>query len=281
MNDGSFDIVALRDSRGTHRDDRLAVEEPLEIRLGWYADDVLQEETVSVTMRTPGNDIELATGFLFSEGIVRDAGQLHELAHTGTGALRHGRSNVLRAILTPGVTPRLDRLRRHFYTSSACGVCGKASLEALETLGAEPLLADGFTLPAAALASLGPALAAAQTLYGATGGSHAAALFDCRGSLHHVHEDIGRHNALDKAIGSLLTREGVPAHGLGVLVSGRASFELLQKTAMAGSPMFVAVGAPSSLAVELAREFEITLVGFLRGTDYNVYSHPERILGIG
>lgn len=249
--------------------DRVAVEEPLEIRLGFDVNGERDTRSISITMRTPGDDEDLATGFLFGEGILRGRGDVAIVKPC------HG-ENTVRVELEDGVPADVERLTRHFYVSSSCGVCGKASLDALRVMGcvapAGPLRIardDLLALPAR--------LRDAQATFEETGGVHAAAAFDSAGRLIVVREDVGRHNAVDKVVGALLADDRLPAGDLGLLVSGRASFELVQKALVAGMSMLAAVGAPSSLAVELAQEFNVTLVGFLRGKGFNVYAGKERI----
>ncbi len=253
------------------------MEEPLEIRLGFETPEGRTEKSVSITMRTPGNDAELATGFLFTESIIRDTTDIAFVKSCGPPAPDSGNHNVIRVELESGVNVDLDRLERHFYTTSSCGVCGKASLDALRVLGAKEPAAAGLRFDRELLTALPERLRAQQQLFDTTGGLHAAAAFDASGELVVIHEDVGRHNAVDKVIGTLLSGDGIPASKLGLLVSGRASFELMQKAVMAGMPLLAAISAPSSLAVDLAREFNVTLVGFLRGDTFNVYSAAERI----
>ncbi len=267
------------DAGGRHREeDVVAVEEPLEIRLGFRdAAGKRCDEPVSITMRTPGADAELALGFLYGEGIITGTGDVAHASHVAPPAPGGEFANVLRVDLARGVLPDLERLARHFYTTSSCGVCGKGSLEALAVQRPRGLPADGFRIDAADLAALPARLAAGQTLFDATGGIHAAATFTAAGEIARSREDVGRHNALDKLVGSYLRDDSLPLTALGVLVSGRASFELVQKAVMAGSPMLAAVGAPSSLAIELAGEFGVTLVGFLREGRMNVYAGGQRL----
>jgi FdhD protein len=264
-------------TRATH-DDHVAVEEPLEIRLGYETDSGRAESSVSITMRTPGNDAELATGFLFTEAIIKSVAEIALVKHCGPAAPDSGNHNVIRVELEPGVDVDLERMRRHFYTTSSCGVCGKASLDALRTCGAEERLDSGTRFSRTVLTALPERLMAAQATFAATGGLHAAAAFNSAGELVACHEDIGRHNAVDKVVGELLSQGLIPATELGLIVSGRASFELTQKTVMAGMPLLAAVSAPSSLAIELAHEFNVTLVGFLRGETFNIYAAEERIV---
>jgi FdhD protein len=259
-------------------DDVVATEEPLEIRLELDgADGVRVERSISITMRTPGNDEELAIGFLFSEGIVRNSRDVLIARPCGPPA-PNGLINVVRVELAPGVEVELDRLQRNFYTSSSCGVCGKASLDAVAVQGHFDIAANDFCVDQEVLGSLPEALRSDQVVFDQTGGLHASGLFNAAGDLIAVREDVGRHNALDKLIGSRLQSNDLPFKNYGIALSGRASFELMQKAMMAGCPVVAAVGAPSSLAVELAEEFGITLVGFLKKNQFNIYSRPDRVL---
>ena len=270
-------ISEIRGSRQQSRGDRVAAEEPLEIRLGYETSEGRTENSVSITMRTPGNDAELAVGFLFTESIVRDNTDIAFVKPCGSPAPDSGNHNVVRVELESGVEVDLGRLQRHFYTTSSCGVCGKTSLDALRMAGAEKLAVGDARFEREMLTALPDKLRAAQKTFEETGGLHAAATFNNSGELLVTHEDVGRHNAVDKVIGTLLSRGRLPANDLGLIVSGRACFELMQKALMAGMPLLAAVSAPSSLAVELAREFNVTLVGFLRGDTFNSYAGEERI----
>ncbi len=264
--------------------DVLAVEEPLEIRLG-FPDKT--HRAISITMRTPGEDDELAAGFLFTEGILQSAQQIDQIRHCGLkigrqkGALdRAGalNSNTIRVDLREGVDVDFKRLERNFYTTSSCGVCGKSSIEALHSGAkkladlASPRIDSGLIL------ALPDRLRASQDVFDQTGGLHASALFNIEGELEMVREDVGRHNALDKVIGAKFLAGELPLSDKILLVSGRLSFELVQKELMAGITIVIAVGAPSSLAVELAEAFGMTLIGFVRDGSFNVYSHPKRIV---
>jgi FdhD protein len=256
-----------------HRgEDSLATEEPLEIRLLSGG----SRHPVAVTMRTPGADFELAVGFMFSEGILKTRDQLRRVSYcVDRDIAEHQRYNVVNVELA-GVAPAdLAPLERHFSVTSACGVCGKATLEALHRRGYGPV-PDGPVLPADMLRSLPAKLRRAQSLFEATGGLHAAGLFTAAGELVAVREDVGRHNALDKLVGWALMEGRLPLTGHVLLVSGRSSFELVQKALAAGAAALCSVSAPSSLAVDLAREFGLTLVGFLREGRFKVYSGEER-----
>jgi FdhD protein len=255
-------------------EDAVAVEEPLEIRLGRVEDGKVRHQPVSITMRTPGDDFELAAGFLFTEGILQSRTQVHEILHCGRGK---GATNTLRVDLVAGVDVDMKRLERNFYTTSSCGVCGKTSLEALAT-GAQPVSPpEGFTVDARLIDELPARLQAQQHAFRSTGGLHASALFSRTGELLGLREDVGRHNALDKLIGSRFLAGTLPANDTILFLSGRASFELLQKAVMAGIPVVCAVGAPSSLAIAAAQEFGVTLLGFVREQRFNVYTGQERL----
>jgi FdhD protein len=265
--------------------DELATEEPLEIRLRLREPGETEpsERPVAVTMRTPGaeprRDAELAAGFLYGEGVVRRAEEIHGFTHRSNpmpGPTGSRGENIVVVELAGEVSPDLGVLDRHFYTSSACGVCGKASLDAL-LLGKNPALPPGPVVSPELLYRLPERLRTAQGVFRATGGLHAAGLFTAGGELLAVREDVGRHNALDKLFGWALLSGRLPLHDHVVLVSGRTSYEILQKCLMAEVPLVCAVSAPSSLAVSLARRFGITLVGFLRGERLNVYAGFERV----
>lgn len=257
--------------------DVVAMEEPLEIRLGYTRESGGRtQRSISITMRTPGNDEELAPGFLFSEGIVQGSGDIASVEPCGPPA-SNGLINVVRVELAENVNVDLNRLERHFYTSSSCGVCGKTSLDAVAVQGHYELGDVSFSISAKALGGLPDALKVGQSVFKQTGGLHASGLFNNAGNILATREDVGRHNALDKLIGQAFLRDELPLSNYGIVVSGRASFELMQKAMMAGCPMLAAVGAPSSLAVELATQFDMTLVGFLKRGQFNVYSRPDRI----
>lgn len=252
--------------------DDLATEEPLEIRLLLGG----RTQTAAVTMRTPGNDFELAAGFLYSEGIVASRDEIGGISYCIDPAVdAEQRYNIVNVAI-PGAEARpLERLERHFTMSSACGVCGKASIEALQTRA--PRIEDSLKVNVAFIEALPEKMREAQRVFASTGGLHAAALFDANGELLALREDVGRHNALDKIVGWALMNGKLPLRGCVLLVSGRASYELLQKSIVAGIPIVCAVSAPSSLAVQLAAEFGITLLGFVRGSRFNVYTHRARV----
>lgn len=266
--------VSVNGEGGVRRDRRdwLATEEPLEIRL----DGPGGAAPVSVTMRTPGHDFELAAGFLFGEGIVNAAEDVRTIRYCEDAGAQQFNAVTVRLAAGAGFDPA--SLRRHFYTTSSCGVCGKASIEAV-LAPACGRIDDAATASPGLLVSLPPRLREAQRVFERTGGLHAAALFDADGALLRLREDVGRHNAMDKLVGASLLAGEVPLRGRILLVSGRLSFELVQKAARAGVPILAGVSAPSSLAVELAEEAGLTLVGFLRERSFNVYCGGERIVG--
>jgi FdhD protein len=260
------------------REDCVAVEEPLEIRLGYRLAGRPAQKSLSVTMRTPGADRALAAGFLYGEGIIssrEDVEQVEVVAEEANAR----ESNILRVHMAPHVEVDTQSMQRHFYTTSSCGVCGKASLEALRMDDCDAIEAGDFTVPAQMICALPERLRTGQEVFDETGGLHAAGLFDADGALLELHEDVGRHNALDKLVGARLLAGELPLDRSIVVLSGRASFELLQKALRARAQIVVAVGAPSSLAVRLAEDFGITLIGFARRDRLNVYSHAERIAG--
>jgi FdhD protein len=261
---------------GEHKesmDDTLSVEEPLEISL---ATDGNLPEKVSITMRTPGHDKELAAGFLFTEGILTSVSQIQNIAHTQT--LPGAESNTLLVTLNAHQKIATDALKRNFYTTSSCGVCGKASIDAIQTVSLfNTQEKPRIKVRAALLKTLPDQLRKAQAAFNQTGGIHASGLFDLEGNLLALREDVGRHNALDKVIGSQFLLGNVPLFHHILLLSGRASFELIQKAAMAGIQVVCAVGAPSSLAVETAQRFGICLIGFLKHDRFNIYTQQECI----
>ena len=252
--------------------DLLAVEEPLEIRLEFGPLQNRQQRSIAVTMRTPGHDLALAAGFLFSEGILKHIDEVHKIDHCANVSKPEEYGNVVKVELKPDLLPDLEKLDRNFYMSSSCGVCGKASIEAIG-LNACPILPRlDQVYDAKFIRSLPDTAEAKQAVFKHTGGLHAASIFDLEGTLIVQREDVGRHNAVDKAIGKLFLAGKTPFQNHALLLSGRAGFELVQKAAVAGIPLMAAVGAPTSLAVELAQQSGITLVGFLRGERFNVYA---------
>jgi FdhD protein len=268
------EIVGFDGSTTRRRYDVLATEEPLEIRM--RAGGVTR--TVAITMRTPGADFELAAGFLYNEGVLASYDALSGITYcVDRDVAEEQRYNIVNVDLHGDVLPPLDALERHFTMTSACGVCGKANIDALRDRGLVAVRSE-LRVPAALIAALPDRLVSAQRVFASTGGLHAAALFNARGDLVTVREDVGRHNALDKLIGWALMNGKLPLDEHVLLLSGRASYELLQKAISAGIAVVCAVSAPSSLAVDLAREFNVTLAGFLRGRRFNVYAGVERIV---
>lgn len=259
------------------RPDVLAVEEPLEIRVAGAP--------LSVTMRTPGHDVELAAGFLVSEGVIGAGEEFRSAIHcggpgsgSGAGSASENTYNVLDVALAAGVELPSTDLARNFYTTSSCGVCGTASIDAIQKRSRHDVASDPVTIAAELVQRLPDAVRAGQAAFDKTGGLHAAALFDATsGELLVLREDVGRHNAVDKVVGWAVLHDRLPLRGTALQVSGRASFELVQKAVMAGIPILSAVSAPSSLAVELAASSGLTLLGFVRGASMNVYAHPERV----
>ncbi|HEV2617161.1 MAG TPA: formate dehydrogenase accessory sulfurtransferase FdhD [Candidatus Acidoferrales bacterium] len=247
--------------------DYLAGEEPLQIRVG--------KHPLSVTMRTPGHDIELAAGFLFTEGLIQQCEQIVSIDHA-TDCKSSERGNIVQVELAPEVTLGLESTQRNFFASSSCGICGKASIESVRARGLRPLNPD-FRLDAEVLCRLPDALRSAQEIFGRTGGLHAAGLFDAHGKLLAEREDIGRHNAVDKIIGWAVRDNRVPLSECVLMVSGRGGFEIIQKAAIAGVPVVASVSACSSLAVQFAREVGMTLIGFLRDKRFVVYSRSARL----
>ena len=272
-------ILKVTEGGLEYAEDLVAAEEPLALRLGYSTPHGREQRELAVTMRTPGNDLELALGFCFTEGIVRSAAEVHSLRHCTKAEAAGHEGNVLKIELAEGIPVAPHIFQRNTFMSSSCGVCGKASIEAVRVhvpVSDAPEIA-GFD--ARLLHTFPGTLSAHQRVFGVTGGIHAAALFDLGGALLAVREDVGRHNAVDKLIGYALSQNWLPLHERILFLSGRASFELVQKAALAGVRVVCAVGAPSSLAVRCAREFGITLVGFLRQQRFNVYSGEHRMRG--
>ena len=281
-------VVQAREDSAQTRTDVLAVEEPLEIRVYPPADqrpatmkskpDGVPFNRISVTMRTPGHDFELAAGFLCTEGLLRTPDDVRAISYCTDPALDGAQQyNIVNVALRAGADYDAERLRRNFYTTSSCGICGKASIEAIHVRGIAPMADDGFTVDDETLGRLGDTLRDAQTLFAKTGGLHAAGLFDRGGGLLALREDVGRHNAVDKLVGHAFLARRLPLRDHIIMVSGRASFEIVQKAAAAGIPVIAAVSAPSSLACDAAEAFGMTLLGFVRGPRFTVYTGAQRV----
>jgi FdhD protein len=251
------------DGAVSHAQDYLAVEEPLELRIG--------NTPISVTMRTPGHDLELSAGFLFTEGIISTRAEL--------SALESASPNTVAAVIASGSSPQVD-LQRNFFAASSCGICGKATIESVRVRGIKPVN-SAFQIDPDVLCSLPERLRESQAVFGRTGGLHAAAAFDAAGQMLVLREDIGRHNAVDKVIGWALLNDRIPLSNFVLMVSGRGGFEIAQKALVASVPVLASVSAPSSLAVQIAREFGMTMIGFLRGRRFVAYSAPLRVTGRG
>lgn len=270
-------IKRFSDSNFESQPDILAVEEPMEIRLTWFENDKPIEKSIAVTMRTPGSDIELAMGFLFTEGIIHSKSDIAKIWHCETVEKEEEKGNVIKVNLKPHIEFDFSKQERHFYTSSSCGVCGKSSIESVSQ-NCSVIPNGNFRVKPSVIKSLSQELEAKQTVFKYTGGIHASALFNSTGKLKVMKEDVGRHNALDKIAGWSLANQMIPLNESILLVSGRASFELVQKAIMLGIPILCAVGAPSSLAADLAEANNMTLIGFLKTDRFNIYSGENRIL---
>ncbi|MBX2967119.1 MAG: formate dehydrogenase accessory sulfurtransferase FdhD [Cyclobacteriaceae bacterium] len=268
-------ISRVASSKAERKDDLLAVEEPLEIRIGFGEITNRQQKNLSVTMRTPGHDIELAIGFLFTEGIIRSYEQVESAKYCEDVGRQEEKENVVRVELKPEVKLNVEKLQRNFYTTSSCGVCGKSSIDAVKQQCLK--LNVNWQTETSLIHALPQNLRNAQRVFDHTGGLHASGLFNLQGELVLLREDVGRHNALDKVIGAMLIKNRLPLSDYMLLVSGRSSFELVQKAALTGIPLLAAVGAPSSLAVQLAQDVNMTLLGFVRDERFNIYSGEERI----
>lgn len=265
-------IRKISNNEALDTQDQLAIEEPLEIQLQYGTPDKRINKSISVTMRTPGHDWELATGFLFTEGIIRNDREILFIEQDGYD------KNKIVVGLQENTDPNIQKLDRNFYATSSCGVCGKSSIDAIKTVSLYNNEPDTICIKADMFYSLHDIVRERQAIFDTTGGLHASALFDLEGNFIMLREDVGRHNALDKLIGTTLLNAQLPLSNNILLLSGRASFELIQKASMAGIKVITAVGAPSSLAVELARECNITLIGFLRDERFNIYSGEQRIM---
>lgn len=263
-------IIRYKDNELAAVNDVLAVEEPLEISLLYEKEGVFHQKNISITMRTPGNDIHLALGFLFTEGILSSFSQIdntHQISE-----------NQIIIKIKKGFSLDLSNIERHFYTSSSCGVCGKSSIEAIQTLKDGYISYYGLKISKEIILTLNEQVRKAQIIFESTGGLHASALFSASGNFIHLAEDVGRHNALDKLIGNFFSQNELPLTKHILFLSGRASFELIQKAAMAEIPIICALGAPSSLAVKLAGETNTTLIGFVKANSFNIYTGAERII---
>ncbi len=270
-------VIKVRDLSRMVSDDLIPVEEPLEIRLAYFADNSGKLQNLAVTMRTPGNDMELAAGFIFTEGIIKRYSDIEKIEYV-FGDCSENKHNIIQVTLKNNAAPNLSNTQRNFYTTSSCGVCGKASINAIRAVSSfQPQSSIHHRIDPDFLISLPHKLLHHQKIFADTGGLHACALFDMNGNMLITREDVGRHNALDKLIGAGLLENKIPLRNSILLLSGRASFELIQKAAMAGIEIVAAIGAPSSLAVSLATEFGISLVGFLRDSRFNIYSGDHRI----
>lgn len=272
-----LDIIKVKNSSSFQFQDDVSVEEPLEIRVLYGNADERVSKNLSVTMRTPGNDPELAVGFLFTEGIVSSSNQVKSIQNPQSECSKNT-ENIIIVELNEGIHPQLMNVDRNFYTTSSCGVCGKGSIESIRTVN--PFLKiqkENSAIELDLLYGLSDKLRSFQQNFSSTGGIHASGLFDFEGNLLGLREDVGRHNALDKLIGYAFMSNQLPLQNRILLLSGRASFELVQKAAMAGIPIIAAIGAPSSLAISLAKEFDITLLGFLGSDRFNIYHQAETL----
>lgn len=270
-----IEIIKITGAQSKVNPDLIAAEEPLEIRLGFGPLGDREQRSLSVTMRTPGHDYELAVGFLFTEGVINSFSEIESIKYCEDVGRQEEKENVVRVELKPDVKLDFEKFSRNFYTTSSCGVCGKSSIESVQVNCAK--LTDNLRVSPGVIHALSSKLRAAQQVFEYTGGLHAVGLFDTDGSLEILREDVGRHNAMDKIIGACLFKNEVPLSNKMVMVSGRGSFELVQKAVRAGAPLMAAVGAPSSLAVSLANDMGMTLLGFVRDNSFNVYSGKERI----
>ncbi len=270
-------IQRFSDLDSDSREDLLAVEEPLEIRISFSYGNQVGMKSISVTMRTPGNDKDLALGFLFTEGIIDSFDQVKSVSYLKVDC-SNNKENIVVVELNEGVEPNLGTADRNFYTTSSCGVCGKGSIQSIKTVSKfQEMVPEIQSFGAKVLFDLPEKLRSAQDNFEVSGGIHASGIFTSDGELMFLREDVGRHNALDKLIGHALQEGLLPLNRFVLLLSGRASFELIQKAAMAGISIVAAIGAPSSLALELAKEFNITLIGFLKNNRFNIYNQNENI----
>ncbi len=274
----NYSVLGVSKDSAQQKADLVVTEEPLEIRILFGPSEKRTMRNISITMRTPGHDKELAAGFLASESILQTAQQIDAIQVRGVDSQGKSTGNIVRVELVPNFTLELGRLQRHFFTTSSCGVCGKASLEALAIQGLKPITDDGFQINWAAIRSLPSSLKQQQETFHQTGGLHGAGLADSQGHLKLAREDVGRHNAVDKLIGRMFLNSHTPLTKYAMIVSGRVSFEIMQKALVAGLPVVVAVGAPSSLAIDMAIEYNITLIGFASADRFNVYAGGHRVV---
>ncbi len=273
-----YSVTCYVSKEPTQENRQIAIEEPLEIQIAQRVKDQPLARSFSITMRTPGNDIALGLGFLYSEGIIQSLDDVNCIDHCGKPSGSHGERNTLRIDLNKSVSFDFETLQRAFLINSSCGVCGKSAIDAMRSRKTRNKIPHSLRFRRQQLQSLPQALDLKQQQFTRTGGTHAAALLCSNASIIEVHEDVGRHNALDKLIGSQLIKENLQLHDCGLLLSGRISYELVQKALISGIQLLVAFGAPSSLAIDMAAEFGITLIGFLRPDGFTVYSESSRII---
>lgn len=276
----SKEIVKIQSdafSKGELTDDLVVIEQPLEIKIVLKNEWETVEKSIAVTMRTPAHDFELVLGFLFTEGVIEHFSQIKNIRYCTDSGRKEEQENIVKVELQPNMSIDWAKLQRNFYTTSSCGVCGKTAINAVHQHSHYPLPQATPTWQASFIHSLEGKIKSQQSVFAHTGGLHASALFDAEGNLTILREDVGRHNALDKVIGAMLAQNRLPLHTHLLWVSGRVSFELVQKATMAGIPTIVAVGAPSSLAIELAQSADMTLIGFARNQKFNVYTGMARI----
>ena len=274
---GNFKVLKVNRSGSVEADDLIVTEEPLQIRLQFFQNNEWIEKPISITMRTPGNDFELVLGFLHNESIINAAKDVIQIKYCKT-VKPEEEGNVVIVKLSPEVSFDMTHLNRYFFTNSSCGICGKTAIEAVSNNSKNNHINNLFKIDIEIVWRLNDLLAPEQTIFNYTGGIHASALFTADGELEVVKEDVGRHNALDKVIGNALLKELLPLRHNILFLSGRISFELVQKAIRAGISIIVAIGAPSGLAVKLAKENKVTIIGFLKKNGFNIYSHPERII---
>jgi len=273
----SVKIHKISDVTRTLEEDLVVVEEPLEIRLGYGIEAQREQVSLSVTMRTPGDDEHLSLGFLYGEGIISSSSQIASVNYCNNTVEEDGGENIMRVEILPEIEFKPENFTRNFYTTSSCGVCGKASIEHIRK-NCSVIKNDGLFVSSAIISKLPETLESVQSVFKHTGGLHACGVFNIKGELLLHKEDVGRHNALDKLIGSLLISNKIPLSNNVLLLSGRISFELVQKAVRAGIPIIAAVGAPSSLSLSLAKEYGVTLIGFVKNSGFNIYCGIERII---